>query len=309
MLRTLSLLKRPILHGTECHWLPSPSTWSVVSQTRSQNPVGIPLSMSPRSVLKPTSPLVTPRPLLNPGLLSMSPTSSIFFEQKRFFWGNEGRIGWRRKWAKALRRREEILEPSSPVIDQRVPWPEDEWESLSLPSEDTLEGKDCDEWPSEVTTFRKNSILERINDQLKSNTEGRLFAVINISGRQFKVTPEDIIIIQGVLAPNIGDQLRFHKVLLLGSKDFTLVGRPLIENELVRVEATVIEKTLSYTKMHFRMKAKKNFRRLKFYKTPYTMLRINLLEMSQPLIGSTVSSTSWKDEPWKGKFVSENIKV
>lgn len=122
------------------------------------------------------------------------------------------------------------------------------------------------------------------------------------------------------------------QVLLVGSKDFTLIGCPLLDNELVRVEATVIEKTLSYTKLHFKMVKRENYRRLKckfqkknilwlfiylwtvsssannnscvecvvsmynFFeillllvsrfpvlKTPYSMLRINLIQLMQPL--------------------------
>lgn len=53
------------------------------------------------------------------------------------------------------------------------------------------------------------------------------------------------------------------QVLLLGGSDFTLLGRPILDNSLFRVEGTVIEKKLSYTKLHFRLKKRKNFRRLK----------------------------------------------
>ncbi len=51
--------------------------------------------------------------------------------------------------------------------------------------------------------------------------------------------------------------------MLVGGSDFTLLGRPILDNNLIRVEATVVEKTLSYTKLHFRLKKRKNFRRLK----------------------------------------------
>ncbi|CAL8116116.1 unnamed protein product [Orchesella dallaii] len=283
MFRVLSLLKVPPICevGLVRQAL---SSVSVVNQGQSQNTIRM-----FQSVLKATGLLQS-----STVLGSMSP--SLYFDQKRHFWGNEGRIGWRRKRAKGLRRREQILEPSSPVIDQRVPWPTDDTESL--PAE--IFGQKIEEFSDEEISLKQNSILDRINSQIKSSTTGRLFAVVNLSGRQFKVTPEDIIIIQGVFAPNIGDQIRLHKVLMVGSKDFTLIGRPLIDQDLTRIEATVIEKTLSYTKMHFRMKAKKNFRRLKFYKTPYTMLRINLIEFSDPLVNDpTTESESWKMEPLK----------
>lgn len=57
--------------------------------------------------------------------------------------------------------------------------------------------------------------------------------------------------------------LTHSKVLLVGGKDFTLVGRPLMDDGLVRVEATVIEKTLSYTKLHFAWVHMEKYKRLK----------------------------------------------
>jgi large subunit ribosomal protein L21 len=59
---------------------------------------------------------------------------------------------------------------------------------------------------------------------------------------------------------NVGDVIRAEKVLLLGSRDFTLLGRPLLRPDLVRVEATVVEKSLTHTKTIFRNKRRKNTR-------------------------------------------------
>lgn len=52
------------------------------------------------------------------------------------------------------------------------------------------------------------------------------------------------------------------QVLLIGGVDFTLIGRPLVQDGLVNVHATVIEKTLSHTKTHFRFKRRKQYRRI-----------------------------------------------
>lgn len=50
---------------------------------------------------------------------------------------------------------------------------------------------------------------------------------------------------------------------MVGGKDFTLLGCPLLDPDLVRVEATVIEKTLSHTKLKFRMLKRQNYRRMR----------------------------------------------
>lgn len=79
---------------------------------------------------------------------------------------------------------------------------------------------------------------------------------------QYKVTENDIIIVSGQWLPLPGDKLKLEKVLLIGGMDFTLVGRPLLNRELVSIDATVIQKTLSHTITRFRMKPRKQFRRL-----------------------------------------------
>jgi hypothetical protein len=55
-------------------------------------------------------------------------------------------------------------------------------------------------------------IFSKVNKQLQQQREGRLFAVVHICGKQFKVTTEDIIIIEGHWAPQIGDKLKLEKV-------------------------------------------------------------------------------------------------
>uniref|UniRef100_A0A023G9Y3 Large ribosomal subunit protein bL21m n=1 Tax=Amblyomma triste TaxID=251400 RepID=A0A023G9Y3_AMBTT len=94
-------------------------------------------------------------------------------------------------------------------------------------------------------------VLQLVNTQIADNGTGRLFAVVTIHGKQFKVTPEDLILVQADMPVDIGDSLRLEKVLLVGARDFTLLGRPLLDRGLVRVDATVVEKTLSQTKRNF----------------------------------------------------------
>lgn len=124
-----------------------------------------------------------------------------------------------------------------------------------------------------------SSVVKEINDQISNNKTGRLFAVVHLCGKQFKITDHDIIIVEGYWPPNPGDELTLEKVLLVGSKDFTLIGRPLLNNELVKVDATVIEKTMTHTKTRFRMRRRKQFRRINFYRMQLTMLRINSISI------------------------------
>ncbi|EGI67557.1 PREDICTED: 39S ribosomal protein L21, mitochondrial [Acromyrmex echinatior] len=123
-------------------------------------------------------------------------------------------------------------------------------------------------------------VTNEINNQITTDSIGRMFAVVQVCGKQFKITEHDIIIIEGFWPPNIGDQLKLEKVLLVGSKNFTLIGRPILNRELVSVDATVIEKTLSHTKTRFRFRPRKQYRRINFYRIQHTMLRINSININ-----------------------------
>ncbi|EZA58554.1 hypothetical protein DMN91_008997 [Ooceraea biroi] len=135
------------------------------------------------------------------------------------------------------------------------------------------------EWDEEREKIYAD-VTNEINKQIAMNRTGRMFAIVQVCGKQFKVTENDIIIIQGYWPPNIGDRLKLEKVLLVGSTDFTLVGRPLLNRELVTIDATVIEKTLSHTKTRFRFVPRKQFRRINFYRVQFTMLRINCISIN-----------------------------
>ncbi|CAG9865171.1 unnamed protein product [Phyllotreta striolata] len=121
----------------------------------------------------------------------------------------------------------------------------------------------------------RNEIVKKVNDLVANNAHGRLFAVVHLAGKQFKVTDGDVIIIEGYWPPDVGDKITLDKVMLAGSADFSLIGRPILEKGLVNVQATVIEKTMSHTKTHFRKKRRKQYMRTHFYRVPQTFLRIN----------------------------------
>ncbi|KAH9382189.1 hypothetical protein HPB48_021894 [Haemaphysalis longicornis] len=122
-------------------------------------------------------------------------------------------------------------------------------------------------------------VLENVNAQIADDATGRLFAVVSMYGKQFKVTAEDLVIIQVPMPVDIGDSIRLDKVLMVGARDFTLLGRPLLDRGLVRVDATVVEKTLSHTKRNFIFIKRSRYERHYFYRFPYTVLRINSVKL------------------------------
>ncbi|XP_045196449.2 39S ribosomal protein L21, mitochondrial-like [Mercenaria mercenaria] len=120
-------------------------------------------------------------------------------------------------------------------------------------------------------------LTTKVEEAAKGENLGRLFAVVHLGGQQRKVTTEDVVIVNGFFPPQIGDKIRLEKVMLVGGKDFTLFGRPILNRDIVRVEATVIEKTLSHIRLHYtKMKRK---RTLKLYQQPQSVIVINSIEV------------------------------
>lgn len=148
----------------------------------------------------------------------------------------------------------------------RAPWPE---QTILVPEEEERS--------------RHAAVVSTVNQKINQQDFGRLFAVVHFAGRQWKVTNEDLILIENHIEAECGERIRMEKVLLVGAEDFTLIGRPLLGKELVRVEATVIEKTESWPKVHMRFWKRHRFQRKKIIIQPQTVLRINGIELAPRL--------------------------
>ncbi|XP_071941943.1 large ribosomal subunit protein bL21-like [Antedon mediterranea] len=123
------------------------------------------------------------------------------------------------------------------------------------------------------------SVLQNVNSEINSNN-GRLFAILYISGKQFKVTTNDLIQTLSHIDADVGDRIRLEKVLMVGGENFTITGKPLIKLDVVKVEATVIEKTKGPTIVIFRFHRRKRHKKYKEKKPNHTVLRINSIEVA-----------------------------
>ena len=140
---------------------------------------------------------------------------------------------------------------------------------------------------SETEKNFSEKIITNINNQIINNTHGRLFAVVSINGQQYKVTNEDILVIRYPWGPTAGDKIRLEKVLLVGSSDFTLIGRPLLPMDQVCVLATIIENTFTHAYPLFLFRKRKNRMKLNFKKDQLTYLRITDIILTQKVNENT----------------------
>ncbi|XP_056010497.1 39S ribosomal protein L21, mitochondrial-like [Ostrea edulis] len=137
---------------------------------------------------------------------------------------------------------------------------------------------------SEVTETegiqRSQEIVQAVNSSINSEDLGRLFAVVHLAGFQRKVTVNDIVVVETSSYPTVGTRVKLEKVLLVGSKDFTLLGKPLLSRSVVNIEATVIEKTLSSMLISFLMLRRKRVKKTRMQKRQHTVLLINSIEVA-----------------------------
>lgn len=131
-----------------------------------------------------------------------------------------------------------------------------------------------------LKTF-SDGVLKSVNEAVKRHD--RLFAVVHICGKQFKVTDNDLVLVDGYWPPNVGDRIKLQKVLLVGGKDFTLIGRPVLDPSTVHVTATVVDKDLSHTRTNFERIKRKQYMRINFVRKEITMLRINSVNITRDI--------------------------
>jgi len=98
-----------------------------------------------------------------------------------------------------------------------------------------------------------------------------MFAVIRSGGRQYRVAANDVIEIDRV-AGDVGDQIAFDQVLMLGGDGAPMLGSPTVDGASVAGE--VVEHTRGDKVIAFKMRRRKNSRRTRGHRQHYTLVRI-----------------------------------
>ncbi len=102
--------------------------------------------------------------------------------------------------------------------------------------------------------------------------DDKIFAVILFKGSQHKITKDDTITMEKVDDLNVGDTFTFDKVLLVGTDEYTSIGRPFVDS--ARVLATVEEKSLTSKVIVFKKKRRKGYQRNQGHRQAVMYVRI-----------------------------------
>jgi large subunit ribosomal protein L21 len=98
-----------------------------------------------------------------------------------------------------------------------------------------------------------------------------MFAVVEIAGKQFTVSPNDTIVVP-LLNEKSGTKLKFDRVLLFGGEKNITVGHPLVAG--ANVEATVLRDVRGDKVMLLKKKKRKGYRVKKGHRQEYTEVQI-----------------------------------
>eukprot|EP00039_Didymoeca_costata_P007497 m.100546 g.100546 ORF g.100546 m.100546 type:complete len:208 (+) comp13712_c2_seq1:20-643(+) len=134
----------------------------------------------------------------------------------------------------------------------------------------------------DITTSNNESVVDwreavRVSSRLKpqsfASTNSRTFAIISIGGKQYKITAGDRVTVHKLDA-EVGSHIRLQKVLLTGSRDWTILGTPTIPGD-THVKATV-QAHFKGEKIHaYKKKRRKGYARKVGHRQDYTSLIIN----------------------------------
>lgn len=106
-----------------------------------------------------------------------------------------------------------------------------------------------------------------------------MFAVVALSGTQYKVCPDDTIVVDKMDGVDIGDQIDIKDVLLVGSKKATMVGHPFVVGS--KVLASVEEMAKDKKVITFKTRRRKASKRMRGFRRQITVLRIDDIVLTE----------------------------
>lgn len=98
-----------------------------------------------------------------------------------------------------------------------------------------------------------------------------MFAVIKTGGKQYKVAPNDIIMVEKLMGAS-GDSIEFTNVLMVGQGEAINVGSPLIVG--TTVHGTILDQIRDDKIIVFKKKKRHNYRRKKGHRQSLTVVQI-----------------------------------
>ena len=104
-----------------------------------------------------------------------------------------------------------------------------------------------------------------------------MYAVLKMGGKEYRISKGDIIRVEK-LDGKVGDQVALKDVLMVSQEGQVQFGTPHLTNAVVTGE--IIQQMKGRKVLTYKMKKRKNYRRLKGQRQTYTFLKVNDISLS-----------------------------
>jgi len=99
-----------------------------------------------------------------------------------------------------------------------------------------------------------------------------MYAVVKAGGKEYRVSKGDLIRVEK-LEGKVGDQVTLKDVLMVSQEEKVQFGNPHLTNTSVVCE--IVQEIRGKKVIIYKMKRRKNYRRLKGHRQTYTYLKVN----------------------------------
>ena len=104
-----------------------------------------------------------------------------------------------------------------------------------------------------------------------------MYAVVKSGGKEYRVSRGDLIRVEK-LAGKAGDQVMLKEVLMVSDEGQVQFGEPHLTNAVVT--GKIVQEGRGKKVLTYKMKRRKNYRRMKGHRQTYTYLRVEEISLS-----------------------------
>jgi large subunit ribosomal protein L21 len=102
-----------------------------------------------------------------------------------------------------------------------------------------------------------------------------MYAVVATGGKQYRVEAGEILQVER-LAGDVGSEVTFDQVLMLGEGDDVQIGQPVVQGAMVK--GHIVEQDRGKKIIVFKYKRRKRYRRKQGHRQSYTAIKIDAIE-------------------------------
>jgi large subunit ribosomal protein L21 len=103
-----------------------------------------------------------------------------------------------------------------------------------------------------------------------------MYAVVRTGGKEYRISKGDVIRVEK-LEGKVGDPVKLSHVLMVSDGAETRVGEPQLSQAVVTGE--IVQQVKGQKTLIFKMKRRKNYRRLRGHRQNYTSIKVNDIQV------------------------------